>query len=69
MTLAIAVTTYSSALAYVPVGEDYHIAFDKNETDYTLKNNLGGLQRSEYLEKNIQEHLIKYKTKKLWKIN
>ena len=69
MTLAIAVTTYSSALAYVPVGEDYHIAFDKNETDYTLKNELGGLQRSEYLEKNIQAPLIKYNPQKVWKSN
>ena len=69
MTLAIAVTTYSSALAYVPVGEDYHIAFDKNETDYTLKNGLGGLQRSEYLEKNIQAPLIKYNPQKVWKSN
>ena len=69
MTLAIAVTTYSSALAYVPVGEDYHIAFDKNETDYVLKNKLGGLQRSEYLEKNIQAPLIKYNPQKVWKSN
>ena len=69
MTLAIAVTTYSSALAYVPVGEDYHIAFDKNETDYVLKNGLGGLQRSEYLEKNIQAPLIKYNPQKVWKSN
>ena len=70
MTLAIAVTTYSSALAYVPVGEDYHIAFDKKETDYVLKNELhGGLQRSEYLEKNIQAPLIKYNPKKVWKSN
>ena len=69
ITLAIAVTTYSSALAYVPVGEDYHIAFDKNETDYALKNNLGGLQRSEYLEKNIQAPLIKYNPQKVWKSN
>ena len=69
MTLAIAVTTYSSALAYVPVGEDYHIAFDKNETDYVLKNELGGLQRSEYLEKNIQSQKIKKNHKKVWKRN
>lgn len=69
MTLAIAVTTYSSALAYVPVGEDYHIAFDKEETDSFLKNELGGLQRSEYLEKNIQAPLIKYNPQKVWKSN
>lgn len=69
MTLAIAVITYSSALAYVPVGEDYHIAFDKEETDSFLKNELGGLQRSEYLEKNIQAPLIKYNPQKVWKSN
>ncbi|MSV23886.1 hypothetical protein FYJ78_01515 [Selenomonas sp. WCA-380-WT-3B 3/] len=69
MTLAIAVTTYSSALAYVPIGKDYHIAADKMEIDYFLKNKLGGLQRSEYLEKNIQAPLIKYNPKKIWKSN
>ena len=68
MALAVVATTYSSALAYVPVGKDYHIAADKIETDYFFKNVASGLQRSEYLEKNIQAPLIKYNPQKIWKI-
>ena len=69
MALAVVATTYSSALAYVPVGKDYHIAADKIETDYFFKNEASGLQRSVYLEKNIQAPLIKYNPKKIWKSN
>lgn len=68
MALAVVATTYSSALAYVPIGKDYHIASDKIETDYFFKNESGRLQRSEYLEKIFKLHLLNIILKKYGKV-
>ncbi len=69
MALAVATTTYSSALAYVPIGENYHIPAAKMEVDNFFSKELSAnnLQRSDFLERNIQAPLIKYNPQKIWK--
>ena len=67
MALAVATTTYSSALAYVPIGENYHIPPIKMETDNFWQKEVQALQRSEYLEQSIQAPLIRYNPQKIWK--
>lgn len=68
LTIIIATTTYiSSALAYVPIGENYHIPSIKIEIDNFWEKEAQALQRSKYLELNIQAPLIKYNPHKVWK--
>ena len=67
MALAVVTTSYTSAFAYVPVGEDYHIAASKIEVDNFFEKEVQNLSRDAWLEKNIQAPLIKYNPRRLWK--
>lgn len=69
MALAVATTTYSSALAYTPVGEYYHIPSAEMETDnfWDVEIKEKYLQEDEFLEEKIQAPLIKYNPQKLKK--
>ena len=60
MALAVATTTYSSALAYVPIGENYHIPAAKMEVDNFFSKELSAnnLQRSDFLEICIYDRLF-----------
>ena len=67
MTLAVVTTSYTSAFAYVPVGENYHIDASKLEVDNFFEKEVQNLSRDTWLEKNIQAPLIKYNPRKVRK--
>ena len=69
MALSVVTTSYTSALAYTPIGEFFHIPASKMETDNFWNKEITeeNIKRNTYLETYIQSPLIKYNPKKVWK--
>ena len=67
ITLAITATTYTSAFAYVPIGDNYHIPADKMEVEHFFNDEADKLVRNNWIDNNIQAPLIKYNPQKVWR--